>query len=90
MRDAHDRTADGPRPEVGGIGHGADPVAPEFGARRLSARGAVGHSDYFEPGAQSLGTFAAAGVGAYRSLVCAPADGSCHDGISGAEGRRRA
>ncbi|MFJ8659147.1 alpha/beta hydrolase [Streptomyces sp. NPDC093795] len=87
MRDADDWIADVPHMEVGGIGHGADPVAPEFGARLLSARGAVGHSGYFEPGTESLGNFAAIGVGSYRSLVCARADGACHDGISGAEGR---
>ncbi|MER5306620.1 alpha/beta hydrolase [Streptomyces sp. NPDC002773] len=87
MRDADDWIADVPHMEVGGIGHGADPVAPEFGARLLSARGAIGHSGYFEPGTESLGNFAAIGVGSYRSLVCARADGACHDGISGAEGR---
>ncbi|MFD3532280.1 alpha/beta hydrolase [Streptomyces sp. NPDC058664] len=85
MRDADDWIADVPHVEVGGIGHGADPVAPEFGARLLSARGAIGHSGYFEPGTESLGNFAAIGVGAYRNLVCARADSACHDGISGAE-----
>ncbi|MEU9293301.1 alpha/beta hydrolase [Streptomyces sp. NPDC048266] len=87
MRDADDWIADVPHMEVAGIGHGADPVAPEFGARLLSARRAIGHSGYFEPGTDSLGNFAAIGVGAYRDLVCARADGACHDGISGAEGR---
>ncbi|MYS07144.1 hypothetical protein GTW71_32445, partial [Streptomyces sp. SID6041] len=87
MRDADDWIADVPHLEVGGIGHGADPVAPEFGARLLSARGAVGHSGYFTPGTESLGNFAAIGVGAYRDLVCARADSACHEGISGAEGR---
>ncbi|MFB7030658.1 MULTISPECIES: alpha/beta hydrolase [unclassified Streptomyces] len=90
MRDADDWIADVPHLEVGGIGHGADPVAPEFGARLLSAGGAVGHSGYFAPGTVSLGNFAAIGVGAYPRLVCARADGACHDGISGAEGSRRA
>ncbi|MFJ2056896.1 alpha/beta hydrolase [Streptomyces sp. NPDC087908] len=87
MRDADDWIADVPHLEVGGIGHGADPVAPEFGARLLSARGAIGHSGYFTPGTESLGNFAAIGVGAYRDLVCAGADSACHEGISGAEGR---
>ncbi|MDV9187927.1 alpha/beta hydrolase [Streptomyces sp. SR27] len=86
MRDADDWIADVPHLEVGGLGHGADPVEPEFGARLLSARGALGHSGYFEPGTESLGNFAAIGVGAYPSLVCARADSACHDGISGAEG----
>ncbi|MFF1505791.1 alpha/beta hydrolase [Streptomyces sp. NPDC058326] len=86
MRDADDWIADVPHVEVGGMGHGADPVAPEFGARLLSARGAAGHSGYFEPGTESLGNFAALGVGAYDRLVCARADSACHNGISGAEG----
>ncbi|WP_329278392.1 alpha/beta hydrolase [Streptomyces sp. NBC_00691] len=86
MRDADDWIADVPHLEVGGVGHGADPVAPEFGARLLSARGAIGHSGYFEPGTESLGNFAAIGVGSYGQLVCAPADNACHGGISGTEG----
>ncbi|MGW6390164.1 alpha/beta hydrolase [Streptomyces sp. NPDC055103] len=86
MRDADDWIADVPHLEVGGVGHGADPVEPEFGARLLSARGALGHSGYFEPGTESLGNFAAIGVGSYRDLVCARADSACHHGISGAEG----
>ncbi|MGW9034605.1 alpha/beta hydrolase, partial [Streptomyces sp. NPDC055721] len=90
MRDADDWIADVPHVEVGGVGHGADPVEPEFGARLLSADGAVGHGGYFEPGTESLGNFAAIGVGAYRDLVCARADSACHHGISGAEGARRA
>ncbi|MFJ7126759.1 alpha/beta hydrolase [Streptomyces sp. NPDC098101] len=90
MRDADDWIADVPHLEVGGLGHGADPVAPEFGARLLSAGGAAGHSGYFAPGTVSLGNFAAIGVGAYPRLVCARAGSACHDGISGAEGSRRA
>ncbi|MGW8766185.1 alpha/beta hydrolase [Streptomyces sp. NPDC055815] len=86
MRDADDWIADVPHLTVGGVGHGADPVAPEFGARVLSARGAVGHGGYFEPGTESLGNFAAIGVGAYPKLVCARADSACRDGISGTEG----
>lgn len=39
MRDPDDWIGDVPHVELGGIGHGADPVAPEFGARLLSARG---------------------------------------------------
>ncbi|MEV8586574.1 alpha/beta hydrolase [Streptomyces sp. NPDC051180] len=85
MRDTDDWIAGVPHLEVGGVGHGADPVAPEFGARLLSADGALGHSGYFEPGTESLGNFAAIGVGAFPRLVCARADSACHDGISGAE-----
>ncbi|MFB7515293.1 alpha/beta hydrolase [Streptomyces sp. NPDC056144] len=86
MRDADDWIADVPHLEVGGVGHGADPVEPEFGARLLSAAGAVGHGGYFEPGTDSLGNFAAIGVGAFGDVICARADSACHRGISGAEG----
>ncbi|MEU7068677.1 alpha/beta hydrolase [Streptomyces narbonensis] len=85
MRDPDDWIEDVPHLEVGGVGHGADPVEPEFGARLLSAGGAAGHSGYFEPGTESLSNFAAIGVGSYQDLVCARADSACHHGISGAE-----
>ncbi|WP_432148381.1 alpha/beta hydrolase [Streptomyces sp. bgisy029] len=83
MRDRNDWIRDVPHLEFGGIGHGADPVDPAFGARLVSAAGAAGHSGYFEPGTESLGNFAAIGVGAYGSVRCATADGACHRGISG-------
>ncbi|MFD3658231.1 alpha/beta hydrolase [Streptomyces sp. NPDC058620] len=82
-RDQDDWIQDVPYLAVGGIGHGADPVDPEFGARVMSARGAIGHSGYFEPGTESLSNFAAIGVGAYGSVSCASGDGACHSGISG-------
>ncbi|MCX2179644.1 alpha/beta hydrolase family protein [Streptomyces sp. SKN60] len=83
MRDADDWIADVPHLELGGVGHGTDPVAPEFGARLLSAAGAAGHTGYFEPGTRSLANFAALGVGAYGALTCASADSACLDGIFG-------
>ncbi|MFF7180884.1 alpha/beta hydrolase [Streptomyces sp. NPDC008121] len=86
MRDTDDWIQDVPHLEFGGVGHGADPVEPEFGARLLSAAGAVGHAGYFEPGTDSLDNFAAIGVGSYDSLTCASADSACRSGISGAEG----
>ncbi|WP_329120961.1 alpha/beta hydrolase [Streptomyces sp. NBC_01353] len=85
MRDADDWIQDVPHLAVGGVGHGADPVEPEFGARLLSAAGAIGHTGYFEPGTESLHNFAAIGVGAYQSLTCASVDSACRSGISGAE-----
>ncbi|MDN3297203.1 alpha/beta hydrolase [Streptomyces ficellus] len=84
MRDADDWIAEVPYLEVGGLGHGADPVAPEFGARLLSAAGAVGHAGYFEPGTESLRNFAEIGVGSYRSVRCAGTGDACRGGISGA------
>ncbi|MFH8494811.1 alpha/beta hydrolase family protein [Streptomyces coeruleorubidus] len=83
MRDADDWIQDVPYLEVGGLGHGADPVSSGFGARVLSAQGAKGHAGYFEPGTASLMNFAEIGVGAYRSVHCAQEDGVCRTGLSG-------
>ncbi|PCG87703.1 hypothetical protein CIB93_01240 [Streptomyces sp. WZ.A104] len=90
MRDQDDWIGDVPHLEFGGIGHGADPVDPDFGARIVSAAGAAGHSGYFEPGTASLDNFAAIGVGAYGSVRCAGADSACHSGIHGERDGRRA
>ncbi|MET7856535.1 alpha/beta hydrolase [Streptomyces sp. NPDC005318] len=84
MRDRDDWIEDVPNMEVGGLGHGADPVDRGFGARVASAGDARGHSGYFEPGTESLSNFAAIGVGAYGSVTCASADSACREGISGA------
>ncbi|MFB8243605.1 alpha/beta hydrolase [Streptomyces sp. NPDC055952] len=83
MRDADDWIQDVPYLELGGLGHGADPVSSGFGARVLSAAGAKGHAGYFEPGTASLFNFAEIGVGAYRSVHCAHEDGVCRTGLSG-------
>ncbi|MDJ0383919.1 alpha/beta hydrolase [Streptomyces sp. G-G2] len=85
MRDSGDWIADVPHLELGGLGHGADPVSPDFGARRLSAVGAKSHTGYFEPGTGSLDNFARIGTGSYGSAVCASGDDSCRRGISGTE-----
>ncbi|WP_407553346.1 alpha/beta hydrolase [Streptomyces sp. Pv4-95] len=77
MRDADDWIADVPYLEVGGLGHGADPVDPAFGSRVLSADGAVGHAGYFAPGTRSLQNFALVGVGAADSVDCAGDDPRC-------------
>ncbi|GAA4292592.1 alpha/beta hydrolase family protein [Streptomyces venetus] len=83
MRDSDDWIQDVPYLEVGGLGHGADPMSAGFGARVLSAQGAKGHAGYFEPGTASLMNFAEIGVGAYRSVHCAHEDGVCRTGLSG-------
>ncbi|MFB6441924.1 alpha/beta hydrolase [Streptomyces sp. NPDC056411] len=80
MRDAGDWIQDVPYLEVGGLGHGADPVDPSFGSRILSADGAVGHAGYFTPGTRSLRNFALVGVGATNSVECASADPHCGTG----------
>ena len=43
-----------PHVRVAGLGHGADPMAPSFGARRVDTTGAHGHEGYFVPGGRSL------------------------------------
>ncbi|MFE3885869.1 alpha/beta hydrolase [Streptomyces lydicus] len=80
MRDADDWIADVPNLEVGGLGHGADPVDPSFGSRVLSADGAVGHAGYFAPGTRSLRNFALVGVGATSTVSCAADDPHCSAG----------
>ncbi|MFI1163164.1 alpha/beta hydrolase [Streptomyces sp. NPDC020801] len=82
MRDATDWIQDVPYLELGGLGHGADPVSSAFGARVLSARGAHGHAGYFEPGTDSLTNFAEIGVGAYDSVRCAHDDNGCRADLS--------
>ncbi|GGZ51492.1 alpha/beta hydrolase [Streptomyces bluensis] len=86
-RDADDWIQDVPYLEVGGLGHGADPVSAAFGARVLSADGARGHTGYFEPGTESLRNFAEIGVGAYRAVHCAQQvrqENACQEGLSAA------
>ncbi|WP_455356267.1 alpha/beta hydrolase [Streptomyces sp. SYSU K217416] len=86
MRDADDWIGDVPYLAVGGLGHGADPVTPAFGARILSADGATGHAGYFEPHTGSLANLARIGVGSYATVTCASANTACGSGIYGAEG----
>lgn len=84
-RDADDWIQDVPYLEVGGLGHGADPVSREFGARVLSAEGARGHAGYFEPGTESLRNFAEIGVGGFGAVLCARAgdeNDACQKGLS--------
>ncbi|QNP72937.1 hypothetical protein IAG44_28230 [Streptomyces roseirectus] len=82
MRDADDWIQDVPYLELGGLGHGEDPVSAGFGARRLSAKEARGHAGYFEPGTDSLRNFAEIGTGAYDAVRCAGDDGACRAGLS--------
>ncbi|NBE55666.1 alpha/beta hydrolase [Streptomyces boluensis] len=82
-RDADDWIQDIPHMEVGGLGHGADPVSRGFGARVVSADGAIGHTGYFQPGTESLRNFARIGVGAYQDVSCAGGGGDCRNVSSG-------
>ncbi|MCF3106840.1 hypothetical protein IPZ58_35550 [Streptomyces roseoverticillatus] len=80
MRDPDDWIQGVPHLEVGGLGHGADPVSQGFGARVMSARGAEGHAGYFEPGTTSLANFAGIGVGAPTTVSCADDSTTCTEG----------
>ncbi|MEU6282182.1 alpha/beta hydrolase [Streptomyces sp. NPDC047028] len=83
MRDATDWVQDVPYLEVGGLGHGADPMSSGYGARLLSSRDAQGHSGYFQPGTDSLQNLADVAVGAYGAVSCAHGDDACLAGVSG-------
>lgn len=65
-RGPSDWIADVPNVEFAGIGHGADPASPAFGARRIPAADVVGHTGYFASGTQSLAAFAAIAKGEVR------------------------
>ncbi|WP_328299977.1 alpha/beta hydrolase family protein [Streptomyces sp. NBC_00435] len=56
-RGADDWIAHVPHISFGGLGFGADPVDPAFGALPFAA-GAGGHSDYLKPGTESLDSLA--------------------------------
>ncbi|MFE7315533.1 alpha/beta hydrolase [Streptomyces sp. NPDC057555] len=67
-RDASDWIGDVPNVEVLGLGHGIDPTDPAFGARRVPARQAEGHTGYLAPGTDSLRNFAAIVLGRYADV----------------------
>nr|WP_105971750.1 alpha/beta hydrolase [Streptomyces geranii] len=75
-----------PPVELFGLGHGADPADPDFGARVVSSTGAKGHTGYFDPGTASLRNYADIAVGAYASITCAPTTTSdqenCRHGLT--------
>ncbi|MET8296727.1 MULTISPECIES: alpha/beta hydrolase [unclassified Streptomyces] len=81
-----DWIADVPHLEVGGVGHGADPVSPGFGARLLSSAGAHSHTGYFEPGTASLENFAKIGTGGFGSVACANGSDDCRADVPGSNG----
>ncbi|MCX3060009.1 alpha/beta hydrolase [Streptomyces beihaiensis] len=89
-RDKDDWIQDVPYLEVGGLGHGADPVSSAFGSRVFAAGDAKGHAGYFTPGTESLANFADIGTGSYRSVRCADSHPDCRNGFSGESPSRRA
>ncbi|MEV7868364.1 alpha/beta hydrolase [Streptomyces sp. NPDC088124] len=62
-KDPSDWISKVPNVEFAGLGHGPDPAAAEFGARRVPAATAEGHTGYFVPGTDSLRAFAAIAQG---------------------------
>ncbi|WP_308108546.1 alpha/beta hydrolase [Streptomyces antimicrobicus] len=77
VRAEGDWIADVPHLELGGLGHGADPMSPGFGARLLASDGARNHTGYFEPGTASVDNFAKIGTDLLSSVVCAGGDDAC-------------
>jgi hypothetical protein len=61
-REAGDWIRDVPHDRLLGLGFGADPTSPSFGARRFGCGGA-GHSSYLQPGSQSLRNLAYIALG---------------------------
>jgi hypothetical protein len=61
-RDADDWIRDVPHVRLLGMGFGADPTAPSFGARRFGC-GGDGHSGYLQPGSVSLRNLAYIALG---------------------------
>lgn len=76
-RDDSDWIGDVPNVELFGLGHGADPAEPGFGARRVPAERAEGHTGYFAPGTDSLQAFAA--------IARTPSGTTADSGIDGSE-----
>ncbi|MGA5816242.1 alpha/beta hydrolase [Kitasatospora sp. NPDC094028] len=62
-RNGSDWIGDVPHVRLLGLGHGADPTDPGFGARPLPATGSHGHTGYFAPGTASLAAYAALALG---------------------------
>ncbi|GGW89062.1 alpha/beta hydrolase [Streptomyces noursei] len=67
-RDASDWIGGVPNVELFGLGHGTDPTDPAFGARRVPAERAQGHTGYLAPGTDSLRNFAAITLGRYADV----------------------
>ncbi|AXI77443.1 alpha/beta hydrolase [Peterkaempfera bronchialis] len=80
-RDPGDWIGRVPHLSLGGLGHGADPVDPAFGARVVSADRAQGHTGYFAPDTDSLANFADIALGDYPAVGCATDDQECRDDL---------
>lgn len=58
--------------EVDGLGHGADPTGPDFGASDISSSGASGHTGYLAEGTASRHNFGAIALGHYQDVSQPP------------------
>ncbi|MFP3992559.1 alpha/beta hydrolase [Streptomyces sp. E11-3] len=83
MRGADDWIGDIPHLKVGGLGHGADPVSQDFGARVLAAGKSGGHTGYFLPDSNNVRNLARIGVGAYHAVRCDGGGTACRKISSG-------
>lgn len=79
QRNAEDWIDQVPNVSFLGLGHGADPDEPAFGARVVSSAGSHGHSGYFAPGTTSLANFAAIALGQDSQVQCAATGKECRD-----------
>jgi hypothetical protein len=86
-RDEDDWIGSVPNVRLFGLGHGADPVSPGFGARVVSSDSARGHAGYLKPGSDSLANFAAITAGRYSAVRCADGSRPCWQAVTHA--RRR-
>ncbi|MDG4857547.1 alpha/beta hydrolase [Streptomyces sp. T-3] len=74
-KDGGDWVDNVPNVEFLGLGHGVDPTDPSFGARKVPAATADGHTGYFAPGTDSLRAFARIALGSAGSLDSLAAQG---------------
>ncbi|MFG2497250.1 alpha/beta hydrolase [Streptomyces sp. NPDC048441] len=88
-RDDSDWICDVPNVEAFGLGHGEDPTDPDFGARRIPAERAEGHTGYFAPGTDSLKAFADIAEGTEVTTTHHTPDNGT-DGTDGTDGTESA
>ena len=72
-RTAGDHIRFAPSVRVGGYGHGADPVDPDFGAVVFDTGDARGHDGYYQPGTESLANLARIVLGQVGQVTSAAA-----------------
>lgn len=61
-----------PHVRIGDLGHGTDPLAPAFGARRLPSGGVPRHGGYYAAGSQTLHGFACIATGGQPTSAARP------------------